>query len=241
MKILVLGDSDSAGRHTDGAPWPELLRQSLEASPGTTVTIESAAFSPVSPNGGDYCERKAREAQPDAVVLLVASFPFVAGFVWLRVERLFGKRAGRWYKKLEDGFDSGTKGRGQGRDTLNRLARKVIQRLVGRMPYASRQTVTANYQDAFRALSRLEDVEVVLFGYPGMSEAANRGKAPAERKRFFADMREAARAHHFRWVDGMELFSGIERDDVMADPFHFNARGHGIIARAVEEALNQSA
>lgn len=90
------------------------------------------------------------------------------------------------------------------------------------------------------AHSRLEDVEVVLFGYPGMSEAANRGKAPAERKRFFADMREAARAHRFRWVDGMELFSGIG-GSVMADPFHFNARGHGIIARAVEEALNQSA
>lgn len=237
MDILVFGDSDSEGRRAGGTPWPELLRAALDETGGGPVTIHSLAFSPVPSNSAEYAEKKVRQLAPDTVILVVASFPFVAKFVWLRVERLFGKRAGAWYKRIEDSFDSGTRGKGGGRDSVNRLARRVAPKVVGRSAYSSRKAVSANYRETFRALSRLEDVGVVLFGYPGMSEAASGRTATKERKIFFAEMKAAAAEHRFAWIDGVEIFSGHPREAVMADAFHFNPVGHAIIAAAVTEAV----
>ncbi len=140
MKLLVLGDSDTAGSHIDGEPWPALLRSRLE-SRGGVVDFAAVAFSPASQNAAAYCEKKIREHEPDTVVLVVASFPFVAKFVWLRVEHLFGKRAGRWYKRMEDEFAALTHGQGTASKVANKTGRALVPRILGRASYASRAEV----------------------------------------------------------------------------------------------------
>lgn len=236
MKILVLGDSDTSGRQIGGEPWPELLRSDLQAGRGP-VELVSVAFSPASPNAAAYCEKKVLEHKPDAVVLVIASFPFVAKFVWLRVEHLLGKRAGRWYKRIEDRFDSSTRGGGSVGKAANRTGRALVPRVLGRSSYASRAEVTKNYLETFRVLSRFEDTEVVLFGYPGISRAAGTTDATKQRKIFFAAVQAAAREHRFAWVDGIDLFTGHAREELMADDFHLNEFAHAMIANAVGARL----
>ena len=239
VEILVFGDSDTSGRHTGGAPWPELLTADLVDAGRGPVNVRFSSFSPVPANSAEFAARKVGETKPDIAILVVASFPFTARFVRLRVERLFGKRAGRWYKRLEDNFDTSTRGKSGGRDHLNRVARRVVPKVVGSGAYSTREKVTANYVETLRALSRFEDTDVVVFSYPGMAASTNTPWAVKQRKLFFAEMKAAASQQRMPWVDGVEIFAGHAREDVMADGFHFNQAGHRIIADALLAAVRQ--
>ena len=237
MDILVFGDSDTSGRFTGGTPWPELLTSELDALGLGPVSIQQSAFSPVPANSAEFAAKKVRQLNPDVAILIVASFPFTAKFVWLRVERVFGKRAGRWYKRLEDGFDGSTRGKGGGRDTVNRLARWTVPKVLGRAGYSSREQVTAHYRQTFQALAQFEDTRLVVFSYPGLAASTSNAWATKQRAVFFKELKAAAEEKRLPWVDGIEIFSGRAREEVMADGFHFNQAGHRIIADALRGVI----
>ncbi len=237
MKVLVLGDSDSSGRFLTGKTWPEVLQRSLSERFEQPSEVVASGFSAVAANAHEFAERRVREVSPDAVVLLLGSFGFTATFTWLRVQRLFGKRAGRWYRGIEERFDAGSRTETGAPGKANAFGRTAVRRLIGAKSYSSRQQVSENYRAVFRALSRFEDTEVVVFAYPGLGKHAREGKGPALRKVFFSEMRAAAAEHHFGWVDGVEIFAGRDADSMKLDDLHFNEAAHALIAAAVEAEI----
>jgi lysophospholipase L1-like esterase len=178
-----------------------------------------------------------RQHQPDVVVLLLGSFGFTAKFIWLRVKQLFGERAGRWYKAIEDSFDNNTRDKNAGRDRINRAAHWTVPKVLPGKSLSSRTAVTRTYREVFLTLSQFEDAQLIIMSYPGFGAHARQGNAPQQRRLFFADMEAAASEHHIAWVDGVKAFEGVDRQSVKSDELHFNAAGHAVMARAVEEAI----
>lgn len=239
MKVLVLGDSDSSGSFTGERTWTDGVREGLQAGQAGEVTLESITFSALPPTAASYAERKLHQLEPDLVIMPVGSFLFTAGFVWVRVRRLLGDRAGRWYRAMEERWDSQTRDRGHVRGALNRYSRTAVRLIVGTQPLSTREAITQSYRDIFRTIAKFENVHVLVFSYPGVGEHARKGKAPLARRRFFPDVRAAAESHHYAWLEGAEIFAGVDYSELtkFQDGLHFNQKGHQMIADAVLGAI----
>jgi lysophospholipase L1-like esterase len=240
LDILILGNSDTQGRFVDGPTWSGVLQSLLAADLDEPVTVTEVGFSAVSTSGAAYAERKVRELRPDLVVLPLGTFAFTVGFSWKRIESLFGKRIGARYRRTEEAFDRRTREPGNEPRRLNRLVRKTIRRAIGTRPLISQAELTRNYADIIRAVSRVEDVDLLLVAYP-----AEQGKHVSirniERRRaeFLREVGIEARQRHYRLLDSALLFdSAPPGDDLLtADGFHQQRRGHELLGRAVAEAV----
>ena len=233
MRVLVLGDSDSSGAFRPGVTWSNVFREQLGERLGHEVELTEVRFGVLSPTAASQAEARVRDLEPDLVILPVSAYLFGMGFVWKRVERLFGKRPARWYRKLEARFDSSTRGRGSARDRANRAARRAIRRLVGVQPLATRGETERAYIGVLDALTRVEDVQLLVFCY-GERTAYNQVPAVAEQRRWFlAVIAEAAAAHRVRFVDGGEAYSGVPLDVPLttADGLHNNDLGHQLLGK----------
>jgi hypothetical protein len=239
VKVLVLGDSDSSGSFSGERTWTDGVRDGLQAERGDAVTLESIAFSALPPTAAPYAERKLRQLEPDLVIMPVGSFLFTAGFVWVRVRRLFGDRAGRWYRAMEEHWDKQTRDRGRLRSALNRHSRSAVRVVLGTQPLSTREAITDSYRDILGTIAQFENVQVLVMTYPGLGEHARKGKAPAARKRFFADVHAAAESHHYTWLEGAEIFAGVDYSELTQfhDGLHFNQKGQQMIAGAVLAAI----
>lgn len=237
VKVLVLGDSDSSGRHTGGQSWPELLGESLSRQGDGPAEVLSTTFSVLPETAPEFARKKVEATAPDAVVIVLGSWPFTASFVWLRLQQLFGKRVGRWYRGIEERFDARTRDEAGAPGRLNAFSRRVLRRVVGTKAFSTPEEVAQGYGRVFRTLATFEDARVVVIAYPGLGRHAREGNGPALRKRFFTDMRRIAGEHHFSWVDGGEAFAGVSEADLKLDDLHYTPLAHARLAAAVEGAL----
>lgn len=238
MKVLVLGDSDSAGTFNGGITWTKLVEASL--SDGEPVSVRSVAFSAVPAGAAAFAERKVRELSPDVVILLVGGFGFTFGFVELRIQRLFGKRAAAWSKRVESGFDARTRRPAEAPNRLNKFGRGLVRRVIGTEPLTTREQLTTNFREVFQALARLEDTDVIALTYPGIGHHAHRRHARVERRRFFADLKRSAETHHFVWVSTEGMFDDLpDWHSYAVDELHFNQLGHERIAELALDALRR--
>ncbi|MGH2608515.1 MAG: hypothetical protein ACRDHF_05445 [Tepidiformaceae bacterium] len=234
MKILVLGNSDTAGVFSGGKTWSAIVADGLAERRDEPVELHEIGFSVLGPTAAPYAERKVRELEPELVILPVGTFAFTIGFVWKRVERLFGKRAGRRYKRLEDRFDASTRGRGTLRDGINRAGRATVRRLLGTQPLGTQREVTDGYARVITALARFEDAQVVLVAHAARGKHHHRRGALARRAVFLADVERAAQAHHFTWVNGDEAYADQADVDVKTrDGFHQNEMGHRLLGEHI--------
>lgn len=240
MEVLVLGDSDSSGAFNKGVSWLQLVEGSLPG--GEPASVRSIGFSPVPLGAAAFAERKVREIQPDVVIVMVGAYGFTFGFVELRVRRLLGERAARLSKRLESGFDARTRQPGGPPGRLNKLGRRFARTVIGTECLTTREQLTENFTEVFRTLARLEDTTVIAVTYPGIGDHAHRGKVPALRRRFFADLKVAAEAHHIAWVSLEGLFADLPDWRTYAvDELHFNQFGHERVAEKVRTALGNVA
>ena len=234
MNILVLGDSDSAGEHTGGTSWVQLLESELRRG-GVQAHIRSIGFSAVPASAPDYAERRIRELKPQVVIVMAGAWGFTYTMVQLQVEALFGKRVKDWYVWLEHRFESRTRTPGAEPPRLNRLARKAVRRIIGARAQISREQLTEHYREVFRRLARFEDTDVVVMTYQGIGDHAQAGNMPAQRLLFFADLQRAAEGHHYGWVHEPGLFDDLPNwHDYAIDELHFNMLGHERILRTIE-------
>ncbi|MEO8541396.1 MAG: SGNH/GDSL hydrolase family protein [bacterium] len=238
MRILVLGDSDSAGDHTGGSNWPDFVRDGLHATGIPDVTFDSVRFTAVPANAPAYATRKVSELAPDVVILPVSAWPFTHKLVEYRVQRLFGKRAARWYQRWEHRFDNATRKPGSSPSGVNQAARSALRRLIGTSSQMGANELADHYREVFRALARFEDTQVVAMMYPGVTRASLSPRVAAMRVRFANEMRAAAEVHRFGWVDGASVFpAGVDIRTFALDDLHFNEAGHRLIANAMLRAL----
>lgn len=244
MKILVFGNSDTRGAAVSGPTWPELVRQRLSSGTDEAMLLDRQ-FVPVGPKAPDVAERAACEVQPDVILLPLGEFAFWAETVELRVRRLFGKRAARWFKQSERRFERATTGRSGIRRNTNRAAKWLARRTIGAEGLASVTQVTDTYRETFARLARIENVEVVVVAYPVTPmPALSRRRLREARARFIADLQREAKHRHFHWVSGDQLIAaaGLAPAEAYAeDQVHIGEPCHGLLADAIWLALNPAA
>ena len=68
-------------------PWPELVARRLSAAWGTRVSVEHRRFAPYGPRAVSYALGCVEETQPDLVMVILAAYNGVIGYVHLRVRR----------------------------------------------------------------------------------------------------------------------------------------------------------
>ncbi|MBI5946603.1 MAG: SGNH/GDSL hydrolase family protein [Chloroflexi bacterium] len=247
MKILVLGNSDTAGSHVSGTPWPHVAA-SLLAQRGVTVTgIDDVGFSAVGARAAAFAERKVRELEPDLVILPVGTFAYTVGFVWVQVRHRFGVRAASLYQKLERGFERRTGAAGGGsrskaRLSVNRAGRKLVRTVVGSRPLTTQAELTESYRQILGAIARVEAVDVLIVDYPAETGPLAKKKlaTPARRAQFLADIHEAAASHRYRMLVADDVFGRFPEGSLSTpDGFHLNDAGHQVLGEAVAAVIMQ--
>lgn len=240
MKILVFGNSDTRGAVVSGPTWPELVRRQIGAE-GDEAELADRQFVPIGDKAPDVAERAAREEQPDIVLLPLGEFAFWAETVELRVRRIFGKRAARWFKQGEQRFERATAGEGGLRRRANRAAKWAARRTIGAEGLASANQVTETYRETFARLARIENTEVVVVAYPVTPmPALSKPRLREARAQFIAELRREAGQRHFHWISGDELISsaGMTPAEAYArDQVHIGEPCHAIFAEAIVAAL----
>ncbi|MCC6386118.1 MAG: SGNH/GDSL hydrolase family protein [Dehalococcoidia bacterium] len=241
MKVLVLGNSDTAGLFSAGERWPSVMAAGLRVRSGDDVTLFERGFWALDATAPAKAVERAQECDADVVVLPLGSFAFTVGFVWVRVRRLFGERAGRRFRAAERGFDDRTRQRGGVRTWTNGIARRAARRLIGvEALHTARETAEA-YVAVLRALSRLEAVDVMLVEYPAERGPGVVGGDIANRRReFMAAVRTAADAHRYPLLPCADTL-GEGNEFVTPDGYHLSSAGHARLGTAVAEAIHARA
>jgi len=242
VRILVLGNSDTLGSALAPGeqPWPEIVRGRLAAWAGAEVQLEHRTLAPYGPRAVDHALKCVAETDPDLVVIILAGYTAVVGYVHLRVRQRFGARAERWYVRLERGFDRNT--RRDGRETaVNNWSRRLVRKLLGTATYASLDEVASVYCDVLRRLSQREGVQVLVAGDARFGEA-RRALNPGlltGLQQLHAAVRPVVAEHRFLFVDGEDGISGApEREALfLPDAMHLNAAGHMAFASTVFDFL----
>jgi len=241
MQILVLGNSDTRGDFAAGQTWPWVAAAVLEADDGSPVSVVERGYSATRPEAAAYAETVARELRPDVVVVPLGTFAFTVGFTWVRVQRLFGKRVARWYRKTEAAVDVHTRDTARQPNRLGSAARTMMRRTVGTQPMTSWSALAGNYVEVIRALARVEDVEVLLVAYPPErgSSVTNR-KAEDQRLRFLAAVGEEAARRHYRLVDSRSAYLDAPDPAELYTPdgFHSSLAGHVVLGTLVGKAVS---
>lgn len=240
--ILVLGDSDTEGAVTGGANWPSMVVDALRSAGVQNVELSSRRFTAVPPNADAYAGRRVSELKPDIVVLPVSAWGFTSQFVEYRVQRLLGKRAARWYKRLENRFDRATRERRASPAGANKVARGLLRRIIGTAPQISAGELAEHYREVFRALARFEDTQVIAMMYPGLTLSTLPPKVRNARTAYAAAMRKAAESHRFAWLAADRIFpNGADIRQYALDDLHFNEAGHRLIADEMLKILRPMA
>lgn len=238
VKVLLFSNSDADGAFTGGVGWGTLLSEPGEPP----LEVTSVGFFPASPSAATYAARKVKQEQPDAVIFPIGTYAFTIGYVEFRIQRLLGRRAAAWYKRMEMHFDRTTRAPGAAPGGLNGFARTLLRRTIGAEPAVSRAEATANVAATLDALSQFEDTTVIVATrYPGIGQNARQPTAKY-RTLFLNEVTAMANAHRFPVVDIEQVLAGpgpLERH--FLDDVHLSPSGHRLLAAAIREAIANSA
>lgn len=239
MKILVFGNSDSAGVQLPdrSEAWPRVLARDLEAQTGTPVDLALKFLVADAPGAVGYLERLLAEHRPDAVVMIVASYRFALRSVDARLGRVFGKRVGRAALGLQRWSEARARTFGAPGEATYAFMRRGVRRVVGTEAVTPFAAAVDSYSAVIRRLAREEDLHVVVIGgvrfgrryhelNPGLGDIVDRYKEV---------MRCVTLDHRFAWVDNQSALeaAGDPEQFYLADGRHRDARGHRLLAEAL--------
>jgi hypothetical protein len=241
VRILVFGNSDTRGAVASGPTWPEIARRRISDSHGTEVELIDRTFVPLGRRAPEIAEEIARETQADIVFLPLSEYTFWARTVEWRIQRRFGKRAARWFKRAEDRvYRAATKAGAPG-DSAKRGLRFVTRKIIRPGALASPSQVTETYRETLARLARIEQLEVVVVAYPVTPlPALSEPRMAAARRRFISDIRAAALSRRFRWIDGDALVKSAGLAPALAyhaDRVHIGDACHDLFAQAILASL----
>ena len=238
VKILVLGNSGTSGQLTGGTSWTRVFGDCISEQRGTPVHEEQSAFVPTGSRAPEIAAKSVADSEPDLVIVPVSNYVFSAKFVWVRIQRLLGRRAGRWFRGIEQSFNDQTYDKGRLRHRLNMTLRKVAHRLVGAEALTTSKECAKTYADTFQRLAQAEDVEVVVVSHGGRRSVYRDPELLRERTLHLEEVRASAEAHHLLFVNtssvsGQPVGSG---DGVQADGLHVTAEYQRAMGEFVAEA-----
>ena len=232
MKILVLGESESAGTQSGGVSWATLFRDRMADELDSPVEYVHTTFIATGERAASIALERVKEHEPDIVLMPVGGYVFNTRFVWLRVQRLFGRRAGRWFRTAEVKVDAATYERGSVRGRLNDLARRLTHRLIGGEPITTRQESAAVFAETFQQLAQVENVQVVAVGYPRTRTLFDDPKDRREAELYLGAVRDSAEQRHFLFVDSDLAFRDHPdpHGTLQADDLHGTFEYHDAMA-----------
>ena len=232
MKILVLGNSDTSGKFRPGPTWTQMVADGLRERLDSGVELVNHPFTIIDASSAAYAERRVREAEPDLVLLPFGTMTFSVPFVWKRVERRLGKRAGQWYRKAEASFDRGVREKGRLRDTIYRAAKRAAHLALGAEPLSTRERVTEGMRALIDAVARVENTQVVLIAAVSRGPQHEKPGARERRRAFLEEVRRAAGDRHFVFLDSDDAFPAEMTDlDVKnRDGLHQTSEAHRLLA-----------
>jgi len=244
MKLLILGESDSKGGGLDdpSQAWGELVPVELQQRLSQEVDCTHVRFFAHVPNCLDYLESLLAKGHYDAVLFSLTSIGFTLMSADNRVRRLMGKRAGAWFKRSADTFDSKTRVRGDEgvRRKLNRGAHRTVRTVIGQEPMLDYPTVLTSHMEILARLARLEDTEILLLGptdHAGRVATSSRRTQPRV-ELFRAALHEEAERRRFLWLDRQALsYMGEDRDALFTDGLHKTPVLHRRIALGAVDLL----
>ncbi len=142
--------------------WPALLEERLGDVVSEPVVVDSWRFAPYRPGAVRHALDLVQHAQPDLVVLTLASYWCAFGTVRARIEQLFGQRAALVYSRGERAYsrhiEGGTHPGKPGRSIVRRSAR----RLVGTRTLMTHAQFVEVYVTLIRELALQEPLQVVV-------------------------------------------------------------------------------
>ena len=236
VRISVLGNSDTVGIHlaSPDLAWPALVREQLATDLVEPVEVDSWRFAPYRPEAARYALKLVTEAQPDFVVLPIASYWCAFTTVRQNVERRLGARAAAMFSRAENAYatrverNDGTPGRG--RTFLRKAARKTL----GTAPVLTVPAFIEVYSELIRELSRREELQVIVYGDRVFSEALRElmpGIGPVI-ERVEAALKPLTLERRYLWLDLRTAFPGGQAQ-LGGDGIHMAPGAHEVIAEAL--------
>lgn len=206
---------------------------------GQQVELEHKRFVPTGSRAAEIAVDSVTKYQPDLVLLTVGNYVFSVRFVWLRVRRLFGRRAGRWFRNMEEKINAATYDRGHFRGQVNASLRRIAHLLIGGDTVTTREECEAVYEETFKQLARFEDVQVAAYTYAGRRNAFRNAREIAERAAFVGSIRSLAEERHFLFIDTVPAFSDrpVGPTFLQSDKLHGTDEYQTIMGEFVAAAL----
>jgi hypothetical protein len=235
MRISVIGHSDSTGRLLPkGTPtWPDIVRSDVSEARSEPVIVDSWRWAPYRPGAVEWAMKLLVEAEPDLVVLPLASYWCSYSTVQNHMNHALGGRAAAVYR----GTERFVSRRIEGRVVPKSVSRKVARAVLRAAPVLTLPEFLDLHIELINRLGRLENIQVLVLAdhhfnetnrklmpfIPRAIEEIARTIQPVvhERRMLWGDMEQALRV-------------GGNREGIMLpDGIHMNDEGHRRIAAMV--------
>jgi hypothetical protein len=243
LRISVLGNSDTSGMqlHPGEKPWPALIQERLSETLTEPVVVDSWRWVPPRPDAVERALALVDGAEPDVVILTLASFWCAFGTVRAHVDQRFGKRAGRLYGRAERAFSSRIERPRSPGAHASGFGRRLGRRLIGTATYMTLDQFVAVYSELIRALSQREQLQVLVLGdhhFNGRVRARIPAIEPAI-ARIEGAIRPLVLERELQWGDLEEaIAAGGRREEMISwDGVHMTAEAHQRVAAALLPVL----
>ncbi len=230
MRVAVLGNSDTTGQKLQPGEksWPVLLGERLSDGAGVAVQIDSWKFAAYRPGAVSYAMELVDEAEPDVVIVTLASYWCAFSTVQAGVEQRFGAGAGKLVQRAERKL--GPAGR---RGVTRTVARKVA----GTGTLLSVEQFIEVFSSLIRELAKRESIQVlVMEDHHFTPRLRKKMPAIAEALPAIVDAIEplvAERRMHWARVEDA-ISAGGRRDEMfLDDDVHMTPEAHGRMADAL--------
>ncbi len=243
MRISVLGNSDTTGMMLPGGSrtWPVLVEECLPRLISEPVAVDSWRFAPYRPGAVGHALGLVESAQPDVVVLPLASYWCAFGTVTARVAQRLGRRAAVLYARGERAYtrhvEGGIRPGSPRRYTIRRLTRRVV----GTGTWMTLPQFVDIYGTLLRELALREDMQVLVLGDHHYNARIHRvipgmGAAIAEIE---GAIRPVVIERKLLWADLEQAISvgGRREEMVLSDGIHMTAEAHQRVATALLPVL----
>jgi len=237
VKLLIIGTSDNDGTFFEEPAWPWLVGTALSNALGEPVEVIHKKLYPQGAAPLAYLDRLLGEHDAELVALTTTTYPFSFRTVGYRLGDIFGHWAERFSHSGINGIDGavqaepgGSGGRGQ---RVADAARWLARRTIGTAGIISYEQAIGTYLGAVERLAQERSRTVLVVGASQLLDgvAHEVPKMNREIRKFEAELRGAALANGFGWVDQDAItFETANRPDDFVDFIHKGPRVHRRIA-----------
>jgi lysophospholipase L1-like esterase len=234
MRVAVLGNSDTTGQKLQpgATSWPILLGERLSEAAGVAVEIDSWKFAAYRPDAVSYALELVDGAEPDVVIVTLASYWCAFSTVQAGVEQRFGIGAGQLVQRAERKL--GPAGR---RGVTRRVARKVA----GTGTLLSVEQFIEVFSSLIRELAKRESLQVLVMEDHHFTPRL-RKKMPTIDAALPAIVEAieplvAERRMHWSRVEDAISAGGRRDEMILEDDVHMTPEAHGRMAAALTELV----